>query len=68
MSNAHQHDEGLRRVVWLVAVFNLTYFGVEFSIALAIDSVSLCADSIDFLEDASTSYSSRVLLPFGQHG
>ena len=29
-------DEGLRRVVALVAVLNLTYFGVEFSVALAI--------------------------------
>jgi Co/Zn/Cd efflux system component len=37
-------------VVW-VAVLNLAYFGVEFSVARAIDSVSLFADSIDFLED-----------------
>lgn len=53
MSNAYQHDEGLRRVVWLVGIFNLAYFGVEFSVALAIGSVSLFADSIDFLEDAA---------------
>jgi Co/Zn/Cd efflux system component len=32
---------------------NLGYFGVEFAVALAIGSVSLFADSIDFLEDAS---------------
>jgi Co/Zn/Cd efflux system component len=32
---------------------NLAYFGVEVSVALAIGSVSLLADSIDFLEDAS---------------
>src|SRR5215470_14413488 len=44
---------GLRRVVWLVAMLNLGYFGVEFAVALAIRSVSLFADSIDFLEDAS---------------
>jgi Co/Zn/Cd efflux system component len=44
---------GLRRVVWLVALLNLAYFGVEFAVALAIRSVSLLADSIDFLEDAS---------------
>src|SRR5258708_6695460 len=43
----------LRRVVIIVAVLNLAYFGVEFAVALAIGSVSLFADSIDFLEDAS---------------
>jgi Co/Zn/Cd efflux system component len=32
---------------------NLAYFGIEFTVALAIGSVSLFADSIDFLEDAS---------------
>ena len=45
--------EGLRRTVLIVALFNLAYFGVEFAVALAIGSVSLFADSIDFLEDAS---------------
>jgi len=44
---------GLRRTVLLVALLNLAYFGVEFGVALAIGSVSLFADSIDFLEDAS---------------
>jgi len=44
---------GLRRVVCLVASLNLAYFGVEFAVAMAIRSVSLFADSIDFLEDAS---------------
>ncbi len=43
----------LRRAVRLVAVLNLCYFGVEFAVARAIGSVSLFADSIDFLEDAS---------------
>lgn len=43
----------LHRTVRLVALLNLAYFGVEFVVALAIDSVSLFADSIDFLEDAS---------------
>ena len=41
----------LRRTVATVAVLNLTYFGVEFAVAKAISSVSLFADSIDFLED-----------------
>lgn len=46
-------DQSLRRVVIVVALLNLAYFGVEFAIALQIGSVSLFADSIDFLEDAS---------------
>jgi Co/Zn/Cd efflux system component len=36
-----------------VAALNLGYFGIEFAVAAAIGSVSLFADSIDFLEDAS---------------
>ena len=43
----------LRNVVILVAILNLAYFGVEFAVALIIGSVSLFADSVDFLEDAS---------------
>ncbi len=43
----------LRRIVGLVALLNLAYFGVEFAVARAIGSVSLFADSIDFLEDAA---------------
>lgn len=43
----------LRQTVLLVALLNLAYFGVEFAVAIAIGSVSLFADSIDFLEDAS---------------
>jgi Co/Zn/Cd efflux system component len=43
----------LRQTVLLVALLNLAYFGVEFGVAIAIGSVSLFADSIDFLEDAS---------------
>ncbi len=34
----------LRRVVRLVAILNLAYFGIEFAVALAIGSVSLFAD------------------------
>lgn len=37
----------------VVAALNLGYFGIEFAVALAIGSVSLFADSVDFLEDAS---------------
>ncbi len=43
----------LRQTVLLVALLNLAYFGIEFAVAIAIGSVSLFADSIDFLEDAS---------------
>ena len=45
--------ENLRKVVVIVAILNVAYFGVEFAVAAAIRSVSLFADSIDFLEDAS---------------
>lgn len=43
----------LKRAVLIVACLNLAYFGVEFVTAQQIGSVSLLADSIDFLEDAS---------------
>jgi Co/Zn/Cd efflux system component len=43
----------LRQTVLLVVLLNIAYFGVEFAVALAIGSVSLFADSVDFLEDAS---------------
>lgn len=46
------HDR-LRGAVRLVALLNLAYFGVEFAVALRIGSVSLLADSVDFLEDAA---------------
>jgi Co/Zn/Cd efflux system component len=46
-------EPGLRRVVLIVAILNLAYFGVEFFVARTIGSVSLFADSIDFLEDAA---------------
>lgn len=43
----------LRRALIWVALLNLGYFLVEFSVALRIDAVSLFADSVDFLEDAA---------------
>lgn len=46
-------DFGVRRAVLAVALLNLTYFGIEFAVALRIGSVSLFADSVDFLEDTS---------------
>src|SRR5882762_1246087 len=53
-------NANLRTVVVIVALLNLAYFGVEFAVALAIGSVSLFADSIDFLEDASV----NILIAF----
>jgi Co/Zn/Cd efflux system component len=55
-------DAQLRRAVTLVAAFNLAYFFVEFSVARSIGSVSLFADSIDFLEDASVNFLVLVAL------
>jgi Co/Zn/Cd efflux system component len=43
----------LRPTVARVAALNLAYFGIEIAVALAIGSVSLIADSLDFLEDAA---------------
>lgn len=52
----------LRRAVLIVAVLNLSYFGVEFAVATAIGSASLFADSIDFLEDTSVNLLIAVAL------
>ena len=49
-------DWRLRKVVITVASLNLAYFGVEFGVAIAIGSVSLFADSVDFLEDTSLNF------------
>ncbi len=56
-------NESLRRAVRLVAILNLAYFGVEFAVARAIGSVSLFADSVDFLEDASVNF--LILIALG---
>jgi Co/Zn/Cd efflux system component len=47
---------GLRRVVLVVAALNLGYFCIEALVAWRIGSVSLFADSVDFLEDASVNF------------
>ena len=52
-----------RSAVKFVAAANLAYFGVEFVVAVNIGSVSLFADSIDFLEDASVNL--LILLAIG---
>src|SRR4051794_14914993 len=53
MGNLGDANAALRYTVGLVALLNLGYFGVEFAVAVVIGSVSLFADSIDFLEDAA---------------
>ena len=57
----------LRRTVRLVALLNLGYFGVEFAVALGIGSVSLFADSIDFLEDTAINGLILVALGWSPH-
>ena len=52
-SNRPTSDAGLRRAVSIVALANLIYFFIEFVVAQRIGSVSLFADSIDFLEDTA---------------
>jgi Co/Zn/Cd efflux system component len=61
--HARTDADALRRAVRLVALLNLGYFGVEFAVAHAIGSVSLFADSIDFLEDAAVN--GLILLALG---
>lgn len=56
-------DADLRRVVLWVALANIAYFFVEFVVARWIGSVSLFADSIDFLED--TTLNLLVLVALG---
>jgi Co/Zn/Cd efflux system component len=53
----------LRRAVTLVAALNFAYFFIEFTVALNIESVSLFADSVDFLED--TAVNLLILLALG---
>jgi Co/Zn/Cd efflux system component len=49
-------DAELRRAVLIVALANVAYFFVEFGVAQRIGSVSLFADSADFLEDAAVNF------------
>jgi Co/Zn/Cd efflux system component len=48
-------------------VLNLGYFFVEFAVALAIGSVALFADSVDFLEDASLNLLILIGLGWSTH-
>ena len=57
----------LNRVIKFVALLNLGYFGIEFTVARTIGSVSLFADSIDFLEDAAVNGLILVALGWSAH-
>lgn len=66
MDSAKQIDassKSLRRAVAFVAAANFAYFFVEFAVARQIGSVSLFADSVDFLED--TAVNLLILLAIG---
>ena len=67
-----RHDKGtlehrLRRAVLIVAALNLAYFFVEFTVALSIGSVSLFADSVDFLEDTAVNLLIFIALGWSLH-
>ncbi len=54
----HSHDHGAaspvyRRILWVALAVNLAMFAVEIGAGLAAQSVSLLADSLDFLGDAA---------------
>jgi Co/Zn/Cd efflux system component len=55
----------LQKVIITVALLNLAYFFVEFAVAFSIGSVSLFADSLDFLEDASVNFLIVMALGWG---
>lgn len=67
LSAVHEIDStrtrALKRTVLVVALLNLGYFFIEGAVALAIGSVSLFADSVDFLED--TAVNSLIFLALG---
>ncbi len=63
----NKSDSALKRTVRIVAALNLIYFGVEFAVAMSIGSVSLFADSIDFLEDTAVNILIFVALGWSLH-
>jgi Co/Zn/Cd efflux system component len=57
---------GYRRVLWIALAVNLAMFAIELGSALAAGSVSLLADSIDFLGDAANYGVSLYVLSHAQ--
>ena len=60
-------NTALRRAVLIVAALNFGYFFVEFFVAYSIGSVSLFADSVDFLEDTSVNLLIFLALGWSLH-
>ncbi|UYN96365.1 MAG: cation transporter [Enhydrobacter sp.] len=60
-AGCHNHDHGeaastspaYRRILWIALVVNLAMFAVEIGAGIAAQSVSLLADSLDFLGDGA---------------
>jgi Co/Zn/Cd efflux system component len=63
MGEGSSQTLSLRKAVLIVALANFAYFFVEFAVAKHIQSVSLFADSVDFLED--TAVNLLILLALG---
>jgi Co/Zn/Cd efflux system component len=67
MNSPGAHELSLRTAVKCVALANFGYFFVEFGVARYIGSVSLFADSIDFLEDAAVNLLILIALAWPPH-
>ena len=61
--NKKMNIKQFRNSLKFVALANFSYFWIEFAVATTIGSVSLFADSIDFLEDASVNF--LILIALG---
>jgi Co/Zn/Cd efflux system component len=61
---AQSTSGALKRAVACVAALNICYFAFELTVAQRIGSVSLFADSIDFLEDATVNGLILLALPW----
>ncbi|MDD5160768.1 MAG: hypothetical protein PHI47_11990 [Sulfuricurvum sp.] len=66
MNSALQTNHFKKAVFW-VALLNFAYFWVEYGVALQIGSVSLFADSIDFLEDAAVNLLILIAIGWSLH-
>jgi Co/Zn/Cd efflux system component len=67
MNSPGAHELSLGTAVKCVALANFGYFFVEFGVARYIGSVSLFADSIDFLEDAAVNLLILIALAWPPH-
>lgn len=59
-------NSSLRRAALAVLILNFGFFFFEFGVARAIGSVSLFADSVDFLEDSAVNVLLLAALGWGQ--